>query len=94
MNQITFSLPVNILRERKVFVAYTPALDISTVGDTLEEAKSRFEEAVSIFFEEIANAGTLDEVLEELGWEKRKKQYFPPVVVDHSNESFTIPVSA
>lgn len=94
MSKITFSLPVNILREGKSFVAYTPALDISTVGDSLEEAKSRFEEAVNIFFEETANAGTLKETLEELGWEKRKKQYYPPVVVDHTSESFTIPAFA
>jgi len=93
MNKITFSLPVNILKEGKSFVAYTPALDISTVGDTLEEAKNRFEEAVNIFFEETSSAGTLEKALEELGWEKRKKQYYPPVVVDHTSKTFTIPIS-
>lgn len=94
MNKITFSLPVNILKEGKSFVAHTPALDISTVGDTLEEARNRFEEAANIFFEEIINAGTFEEALEELGWEKKKKQYYPPVVVDHTSKSFTIPISA
>ncbi|MFH1971417.1 MAG: type II toxin-antitoxin system HicB family antitoxin [Patescibacteria group bacterium] len=91
MKKITFSLPVNILREGKSFVAYTPALDISTVGDTLEEVKNKFEEVVNIFFEETSSAGTLEDVLEELGWEKKKKQYYPPVVVDHTIKSFSIP---
>ena len=93
MKKITFSLPVNIIKEGKSFVAHTPALDISTVGDTLDEARARFEEAVNIFFEETIKEGTLDDALAELGWEKRKKQYYPPVIVDHTSKSFSIPVS-
>ena len=51
--KVKFSLPVSIIREDKSFIAYTPALDISTVGDSLEEVKQRFEELVEIFFEEM-----------------------------------------
>lgn len=46
------SLPVSVLKEGKRFVAYAPALDLSTSGKTYEEAKERFEEAVTLFFEE------------------------------------------
>ena len=42
--QFQFALPVSILREGDSFIAYTPALDLSTVGDTLEQAQKRFEE--------------------------------------------------
>ncbi|MEK7537372.1 MAG: hypothetical protein AAB619_00155 [Patescibacteria group bacterium] len=45
-------LPVSILREGKRFIAYTPALDLSTSGKTFEQAKQRFEEAAELFFEE------------------------------------------
>ena len=54
------SLPVTFLREGDQFVAYTPVLDLSTSGDTFEQAKKRFSEAVQIFFEECFNMGTLN----------------------------------
>ena len=87
-------LPVSILREGNNFIAYTPALDLSTVGDTFEEAKKRFEEAVQIFFEEITEKGTTDEALKELGWQKQAKTYIPPVVVSNQIQSFTVPLCA
>lgn len=91
---VQFVLPVSILRENSSFIAYTPALDLSTVGDTFEEAKKRFEEVVQLFFEEIMDEGKLDKALSELGWHKEKNMYSPPVVVSHMTESFTIPVSS
>jgi predicted RNase H-like HicB family nuclease len=88
---IKFALPVTILRENKSFIAYTPALDISTVGDTFEEAKKKFEELVQIFFEEVIEKKTLDQVLIELGWTKQEKTFIPPTVVSHNVETFSIP---
>lgn len=87
--QVQFSLPVTILKEDKSFIAYTPALDISTVGETFQEAKKRFEELVHIFFEEIIEKGTLNEVLIELGWKKQEKMFIPPAVVSHDVETFS-----
>lgn len=84
------SLPVLILKEGRHFVAYTPALDLATSGKTYEQAQERFSEAVEIFFEEIAEKGTVEKVLSELGWQKKQKEWSPPVVV--SNETQNIPV--
>lgn len=86
-----FALPVSILREGDSFIAYTPALDLSTVGDTFEQAQQRFEEAVQIFFEEITEKGTVEEVLIDLGWQKVKKQLVPPQVVSTQTKQFSIP---
>lgn len=91
MKKVNFSLPVTILKEGKQYIAYTPALDLSTSGNTYKQAKKRFEEIVDIFFEEIIEKGTLEEVLSELGWKKIKKEWNPPIVV--SNESQTINVA-
>ena len=66
---IQFGLPVTILKEGNSFVAYTPALDLSTSGVSFEDAQKNFIEAVNIFFEELIEMGTLDEVLTELGWQ-------------------------
>ncbi|HLC94668.1 MAG TPA: hypothetical protein VJH96_03825 [Patescibacteria group bacterium] len=87
---VKYTLSLTILKEGKNFIAYTPALDISTVGDTFEEAKKRFGELVQIFFEEVIKRGTLDEVLSELGWKKQEKTFIPPVVVSHDVETFSI----
>lgn len=86
-----FSLPVSIIKEGDSFIAYTPALDLSTVGDTLEDAQKRFQEAVELFFEEIAERGTVNEALTELGWQKEDKHLTPPVVVAHQTQPFSVP---
>ena len=65
-------LPVSVFKEGKHFIAYTPVLDLSTPGKNYEEVKKRFKESVNIFFEELIKRGTLDEVLENLGWQKVK----------------------
>lgn len=84
------SLPVSFLREGKYFIAYSPALDLSTSGKTFEEAKTRFEEIVGIFFEELLQKRTLDKVLGELGWQKTQKTWAPPMIVANEIKSFNI----
>lgn len=90
---LNINLPVSILKEGDSFVAYTPALDLSTAGKTLEEAQRNFEEAVNIFFEELMELGTINDVLTELGWEKQNNELVPPVVVSNTTENFSIPQS-
>ena len=89
-----FKLPVSIFKEGKRFIAYTPALDLSTSGKDYDEVKHRFEEIVHIFFEELIKKGTLNEILEELGWRKIQKQWSPPPVIAHESEKIRIPVPA
>ncbi len=88
------SLPITFLREGDQFIAYTPGLDLSTSGDTFEQAKKRFGEAVQIFFEECFATGTLDSVLGDLGWEKNKGNWNPPVVVGQDIQSVSLPMAA
>jgi predicted RNase H-like HicB family nuclease len=79
-------LPVIFLKEDRAFIAYTPALDLSTCGETIEEAKANFEQAVKIFFQECTKRGTLEDVLISLGWKKsttRPQTWQPPEVVGH-----------
>lgn len=88
---LEFALPVSILKEGESFIAYSPALDLSTVGKTFQEAKDHLEEAVQIFFAEITEKGTLEEVLLELGWKKQAEKIVPPLVVSHQTEQFSVP---
>jgi transcriptional regulator with XRE-family HTH domain len=94
---LPFSVPVMYMRQADGFVAYTPALDLSTCGDTCEEAQTMFAEAVTIFFRELAEMGTLDEVLAECGWQKVSRpteRWVPPVLVGQAEEEVKIPLPA
>ena len=76
------SIPVCFLKEQQSFVAYSPAIDLSTCGKSLEDAKKNFAEAFDIFIEECVKMGTLNEVLESCGWIKgRGKKWEPPVYI-------------
>ena len=85
---------MQITKQNKRFVAYTPALDISTSGKSVKEARERFAELAHIFFEEIIAAGTVDDVLSELGWKKAQKKWSPPKVVSSQSIGLEMPVFA
>ena len=88
------SLPVTIFKEGKAFVAYTPALDLSTAGKTEVQARHMFTEAVEAFFEELIKMGTFEPALKELGWTKVKGAMHPPKVVEHSRMRIRVPAMA
>ena len=86
-------LTISIFKQGDRHVVYSPALDLSTSGKTLEEAKRRFTEAALFFVEELDQAGTIRDVLQELGWAEVNKQWVPPHVSDEAVE-VRLPVSA
>jgi len=95
----SFKLPINVLRCRatKLFVVHTPALDLSSAGKTEAEALHKFGEATQLFLSELQRMGTLDEVLEEHGWSKNRKQAFPwvpPELLHHKSIAVKIPAHA
>ena len=62
-------------------VAYCPALELSSYGDTEEEARAAFEDALGIFIRDTTERGTLDQLLLALGWRLLKQPapvYEPP----------------
>lgn len=81
----SIKLTVNFIKDRKQVIAYSPALDISTVGKSETHAKKRFQELVHIFLKDISERNVVDEVLTELGWKKIstpncKSEWVPPQV--------------
>ena len=73
------SVRVEIFKEGDAYVALSPELNVSSFGETIDEAKKSLKEAVGAFIEECEAMGTLEEVLEESGfsrinnsWESRK----------------------
>lgn len=64
-------------KEGDLYVSLAPELNVSSFGETLEEAKRSIQEAVEAFVEECERLGTLDEVMEEAGFLKRGDQWLP-----------------
>ena len=54
---------VEIFKEDDIYVALIPQLNISSFGDTPENAKESVKEALETFIEECIKMGTLEDVL-------------------------------
>jgi len=90
-------LTVAFYREANKFIAYSPSLDLSTCGNTQEQAKERFEEILRLFLEETDKMGTLEDVLLGCGWKKvghPRKCWQPPVFVGQTQEEVRLPCPA
>ena len=80
MIQIEFDMIV--FEEDKSYVAYCPELDISSCGNTVEQAKEMLKTAIRLFLEEAEKMGTLEEVLEEANYKKDTSgKWLPPKLV-------------
>ena len=88
------NLTVNIFQDGNQWVAHSPALDLSTCGDTIKEAQKNFAEAVDLFLEECQRKETLDTVLKACGWVRTSKPtpHYEPPPSYVTNQSVSIPV--
>lgn len=89
--KLEIELPVSFLKEGKKYIAYTPALDLSTSGKSYKETKKRFEEIVNIFFEELIKKGTLEDALSDLGWRRIQSKWNPPVIISQEFQTIRVP---
>jgi len=87
-----FKLPTSIIKQGAKYIAYSPSLDISTVGNTEKKATERFYELADIFFEELINSGNLENVLSELGWKIEKSVWNPPKIISKKTIGIKIPL--
>jgi len=69
---------VQIWKEGNQFVAHAMPLDIMSSGKTPEEARKALDEAVHLFLVTADDMGTLDEVLQESGYELREGRWVSP----------------
>lgn len=91
--EVQVKLQVSIIKQGKKYIAYSPALDLSTFGKNSQEAQKRFSELIEIFFEELTEKDTMEDVLHDLGWIKVKKHWEPPLVSQRSFD-IRVPVAA
>ena len=81
-----------IFKEGRTFVAHTPELDVSSCGGTKEKALSNLKEAVMLFLEEAEKMGTLNRILEEAGYLRRKSKLEGPKFIGTRRVSVSLPL--
>ncbi len=84
------NIKVEIFREEDLYVALCPSLNVSSYGESVEEAKKSLIEAVEAFIEECVNMDTLEDVLEESGFIKTNQIWQPRQAI--KEESFALAI--
>ena len=77
---------VHTFKEGGTYVAYVPELDLSSCGATTDEAQKNIRDAVQGFLETTAAMGTLDEILEEAGYQRKDGSWEAPEFVGIGRE--------
>lgn len=62
-----------IWKEGNMYTSYCPELDVASCGKTVKEARKNLKEAIEIFIEETKKLGTLNDLLEEAGYDLASK---------------------
>lgn len=92
--EMSVELPLTLKQEGDVFVAYSPAVDLSTCGSTEKEAVDMFNEAVRMFFDDLVEHNTVHQVLSDLGWKPIPKQGWVPPKISQKSVDVRVPVLA
>jgi predicted RNase H-like HicB family nuclease len=82
-----------IFKEGRTVVAHTPELDVSSCGGTKQEAMKNLKEAVGLFLVEAEKMGTLEQILEEAGYLKRRGKLEGPRFVATRRVSIPLPLA-
>jgi hypothetical protein len=75
---INIEYTVQIWKEGNQFIAHAMPLDVMSSGPAPEAARKALDEAVHLFLVTAANTGTLEEILQEAGYELREGHWTSP----------------
>ena len=81
-----------LFKEGRTFVAYTRELDVSSCGGTRQRALQNLKEAVRLFLDEAGRMGTLEQILEESGFLRRKRMLEGPKFIGTQRISLPLPM--
>ncbi len=84
------NIKVEVFREDDLYVALCPSLNVSSYGESVEEAKESLIEAVEAFVEECLDMDTLEDVLEESGFIKINNIWQPRQAIKEESLALAI----
>ncbi len=68
--------------EERLFVLYSPALNLYSYGENEEEAWTAFDETIHLYIDHVIQENTIEKDLKKLGWKQHRhfrKRYNPPI---------------
>jgi predicted RNase H-like HicB family nuclease len=80
-----------VWKEGRMYVSYAKELEVCSCGRTIKEAKKNLIRAVECFLETAEEMGTLDQILVEAGFLKKKKVWKAPDIISTEKTSIDIP---
>jgi predicted RNase H-like HicB family nuclease len=81
-----------IWKEGNQFIAHAMPLDVMSAGPSPEEARKALDEAVHLFLVTAADMGTLEDILQESGYEFRHGGWVSPSWVAIERRSAVVTV--
>jgi predicted RNase H-like HicB family nuclease len=78
---MNLDMTVHLWKEDDQYVAHAMPLDVMSSGTTPQAAREALDEAVRVFLLTAADQGTLDQVLEESGYERHGDRWECPAFV-------------
>ena len=82
---------VRIWKEGGQFVAHAMPLDVTSSGRTADEARGALDEAVHLFLATAAAQGSLQDILDEAGYELQGGDWISPSWVAIEKHSAAVP---
>jgi hypothetical protein len=80
-----------VFKEGRTYIAHALELDVSSCGGSKQKALKNLKEAVWLFLEESEKMGTLELILEEAGYSKRKHKLTSPKFIGVQRASVPLP---
>jgi predicted RNase H-like HicB family nuclease len=75
---MTIDVTIEVWRERNQYVARAVPIDVISSGPTVESARAAVDEAIRCYIKTAQDAGTLDQILDECGYERRAGHWCSP----------------
>jgi len=79
-----------VFKEGRLYVAHAPELDVSSCGGNPQKARKNLLEAVRLFLEEAEKMGTLERILQEAGFTRRKQKLQGPKLISLKRVSLPV----
>ena len=81
---------VHTFKESGTYIPYVPELDLSSCGETDDAARKNIRDAAQGFLETSATMGTLDEIPEEAGYQKKDGAWEAPEFVALNRQKVSV----
>lgn len=89
-SNLNIDYTVQLWLEGRHYVAHAMPLDVMSAGNTPDEARRALDEAVRLFLTTAADMGTLEQVLEDAGYEQREDSWEGPAWVGVERHTLSV----